>query len=616
MDNPISQPPKSVFILNLLIYCGVFIFIFLYGWYAHIVSREELFKIVLSPPTLITLIVTIFFPYMLYKKTMRAIYSWQDDAEGVDRANKAITIYSKLSIVVPILLATVIPVVSLIWVGVNSTIKFAAAVLTSIGCLFFVSLFFYVMWLQQFEQYVRFLPLKKEYISMSYIKRGMLVSFFLFTGLIALSVAPFFASAYNGFDITYTIIHSTLPITVILLAGGFCVNYTLYKGINNTIEDILVFTDKLSLGNFVAEHLEMNRRDVFGLLVGNVNRFYDNTVVLLTGVKDNTEAMHESIDTLSLNTSQSAHSVAQITTNIKDVTEKAVSQATSVGETAAAVQEIINTIERLNNSIEVQAESVSQSSSSIEEMAANIASITQTLEKTDEAIKNLVSATNDGRSTLVSSNAVTQKIAEESGGLIEASNVIQNIASQTNLLAMNAAIEAAHAGDAGKGFAVVADEIRKLAEESSMQGKNITATLKMLGTEIEGLSSSSKTVEEKFNMIFELSEQVKTMSTTLMAAMKEQDNGSREVLTAIKNINTVTRDVKNGSQEMLKEGSQVSSEMRNLDDLTKTITSSMSSMANEVAHINNAVQEVNTITQQNKQAVISLSTEVNKFKIN
>lgn len=615
MNNTIPQPPKSLFILNLLIYCGVFVFIFLYGEYTQVVPPHELIRIALAPPTVIALIMTIFFPSMLYKKCMHAVQTWQEDADGLDRANRAIAMYSKLSIVVPILLATVIPVASLVWVGMNSVIKFTAAIFTSTGCLFFVSLFFYVIWIQKFEQYLKFLPLEKKYITMSYTKRGMLVSFFLFTGLLFLTIAPFLASVYNGFDIAYTLIHSILPLSIVLLAGALFVNYSLYKGINSKIEDILAFTDKLAVGDFVADHLEMNRRDVFGLLVGNVNRFYDNTVALLTGVKNNTKAMHNSIDTLSVNTSQSAHSVDQINTNIKHVTEKAVTQAASVSETTAAVQEIMNTIERLNSRIEIQAESVAQSSSSIEEMVANIASITQTLEKTDEVIKKLASATNDGRTTLVNSNTVTEKIAEESGGLIEASNVIQNIASQTNLLAMNAAIEAAHAGDAGKGFAVVADEIRKLAEESSMQGKNITATLKMLGTEIEGLSSSSKTVEGKFNMIFELSEQVKVMSTTLMDAMKEQDNGSREVLTAIKNINAVTRDVKNGSQEMLKEGAQVSGEMRKLDDLTKTITSSMSSMASEAVHINNAVQEVNTITQQNKQAVVGLAAEVNKFKI-
>ena len=194
------------------------------------------------------------------------------------------------------------------------------------------------------------------------------------------------------------------------------------------------------------------------------------------------------------------------------------------------------------------------------------------LGKTDEVIKDLTAATGDGKATLVTSNTVTQKIAEESGSLMEASSVIQHIASQTNLLAMNAAIEAAHAGEAGKGFAVVADEIRKLAEDSAVQGKNITTTLKILSSEIETLSSSSKTVEGKFNAIFTLAEQVKEMSDRLTEAMREQANGSNEVLTAIKNINMVTTEVQAGSEEMLKGGEGVAEEMRKLDNLTRIIT--------------------------------------------
>ena len=290
-------------------------------------------------------------------------------------------------------------------------------------------------------------------------------------------------------------------------------------------------------------------------------------------------------------------------------------QAASVTETAATVEEIVRTIKQLNNSIETQAASVAQSSSSVEEMVANIASIGQTLGKTDDVIKSLTAATGDGKATLVTSNTVTQKIAEESGSLMEASSVIQHIASQTNLLAMNAAIEAAHAGEAGKGFAVVADEIRKLAEESSTQGKTITATLKNLSGEIETLSASSKTVEEKFNAIFNLAEQVKDMSNRLTEAMQEQENGSKEVLTAIKSINTVTVEVQAGSEEMLKGGEGVAEEMQKLDDLTRVITESMNEMASGAVQINNAVQEVNEITQKNKQSIEALASEVSKFKV-
>ena len=335
----------------------------------------------------------------------------------------------------------------------------------------------------------------------------------------------------------------------------------------------------------------------------------------IKNVDGNARTMEGIGSELASNMTETASSIHEISSNIDSVKQQALTQAASVSQTASTIEEIMQTIKQLNGSIENQAASVAQSSSSIEEMVANIASITSTLEKTDVLIKELGEATRDGKDTLTKSNSVTTKIAEESGSLMEASSVIQHIASQTNLLAMNAAIEAAHAGEAGKGFAVVADEIRKLAEDSATQGKTITATLKSLSGEIEGLSSSSKVVETKFNAIFELANQVKEMSQRLTEAMHEQENGSREVLTAIKDINSVTNEVQQGSAEMLHGSEGVAREMEKLDGLTRVITDSMNEMSAGAVHINNAVQEVAEITQKNKDSINNLVNEVGQFKV-
>ena len=353
--------------------------------------------------------------------------------------------------------------------------------------------------------------------------------------------------------------------------------------------------------------------------IADLSSYFNETIAkigaAIKNVDQNANVMQSIGDTLSSDMTETASAINEISSNIDGVKQQALTQAASVTETAGTIEEIIRTIENLNGSIETQSSSVVQSSAAVEEMVANIASITNSLEKSDNMVKQLAAATSEGKSTLLTSNTVTQKIADESGGLIEASSVIQNIASQTNLLAMNAAIEAAHAGEAGKGFAVVADEIRKLAEESSMQGKTITDTLKKLSDDITGLSESSKIVEEKFNAIFQLSENVRGMSAELTAAMREQENGSREVLSAIKNISSVTVEVKNGSEEMLVGGKGVAEEMRKLDGLTAVIKDSMNEMAAGVQQINNAVQEVNDLARKNKDSIEGLAEEVGKFKV-
>ena len=405
-------------------------------------------------------------------------------------------------------------------------------------------------------------------------------------------------------------------IGIVILLAAVCVIYFVARTIIKPIQTAVSALQNIAQGDGdLTVRLPVSGNDEITDMAEYFNETIKKIGKSIKTVGINSTTMEEIGDELASNMTETASAVNQISANIDGVKQQAMTQAASVTETAATVEEIVRTIKQLNNSIDTQAASVAQSSSSVEEMVANIASIGQTLDKTDEVIKSLTAATGDGKATLVTSNTVTQKIAEESGSLMEASSVIQHIASQTNLLAMNAAIEAAHAGEAGKGFAVVADEIRKLAEESSMQGKTITTTLKNLSGEIETLSASSKTVEAKFNAIFTLAEQVKEMSSRLTEAMDEQENGSKEVLIAIKSINTVTTEVQAGSEEMLRGGEGVAKEMQKLDDLTRVITESMNEMASGAVQINNAVQEVNEITQRNKRSIEALADEVGKFKV-
>jgi methyl-accepting chemotaxis protein len=360
--------------------------------------------------------------------------------------------------------------------------------------------------------------------------------------------------------------------------------------------------------------MEVHGKDELARIGTVLNGFIDDFSSVIRGVKlisAESILLKNEVTSASI---ESASAVTEMTANIVSISERIRDFVTHLEASTAEVQGITESIDTLATRIEGQTSFVNRSTASVEQMTSSIRSVASITSQRKAAAENLVNTTVAGGAIIEKTAASVKDIVDDLGKIAEIVAIIDNISSQTNLLAMNAAIEAAHAGASGRGFAVVAEEIRKLADATNENSKNIRTMVGGISSKMTAVLDMSQKSKTAF---VEVDKEVKSTSEAMVeisGATGELAQGSTEIMNSMVELSGIAKELEEETERMRERTDHVMEGMRKIEEVSVMLKNGMGEIEVGTKEINAAMTNVNDLQAKSGEAVENVLREVSNFK--